>query len=128
MKTLLPTKQQIEENFGYSIHEACTRLGIGINKLKELCRSYSIARWPKYRKTRTNADMFQTFSIKGNLSTEKKPKSISKQTKILTSNLGQHYFPPQTLQKNEAKTFPMEKPRERNSIVNSKMSIVNLCN
>jgi hypothetical protein len=126
MKPTLPTKQQIEENFGYSIHEACTRLGIGINKLKELCRSYSIARWPKYRKTRTNADMFQTFSIKGNLSTEKKPKSISKQAKSFTTNLELQCS--QNFQRNKVFTQQKEKFTKTDQFINSRISITNLCN
>jgi hypothetical protein len=132
MKPTLPTKEQIEENYGYSIHEACTRLNIGINLLKELCRSYDIQRWPKVRKTRNSSDLFQSFSInKTKPCTENKPQILQKQTKTLKTNIEKlHHniiFSPQQIQ-DETNIFQMIKPREKLEDKNSKISIFNLCN
>jgi hypothetical protein len=127
MKERVPTKEQIEEKFGYSIHEASSRLDIGIHALKELCRSYNIPRWPRYRKTRRNSDLFQSFSvIQKEKPTENKPKSISKQTKSLMNNVEQQvHLSPQN------KEIPLEiqlPETESIQFVISKMSINNLCN
>jgi hypothetical protein len=130
MKQILPSKQKIEENFGYSIHEACTRLGLGINLLKELCRSYNIPRWPKSRKTRKNNDCFQSFSIKGDHFTETKPQSIIKQTKSLTKTIER----PNCLKMQDNNmSFPLSTPpkeisKDSNQCRNPKMSIFHLCN
>jgi hypothetical protein len=126
MKPTLPTKEQIEENYGYSIHEACTRLNMGINALKELCRRYDIQRWPKVRKTRTSSDLFQSFSINKKISTTENTKSISKQTKTLTTNLEKLHHnivcsPQQITQTQTKQTTPSQS-------FHSKMSICNLCN
>jgi hypothetical protein len=117
-----PTKEQIEENYGYSIHEACTRLNMGINDLKDLCRSYNIARWPKVRKVRTKSDYFQCFSIhKTKVSTESKLKTITKQTKTFT--------PIVVPQPKEISIFqPTLKEETKNHSPQSKISIFNLCN
>jgi hypothetical protein len=128
MKQILPSKEKIEENYGYSIHEACTRLGIGINSLKQLCRSYNIPRWPKSRKkTRKNNDCFQSFSIKGDHFTQNKPQSIVKQTKALTKTLEK----PNCIKiQDNNKSFPPsnENLKDENHCRSSKMSIFNLCN
>jgi hypothetical protein len=125
MKVSLPTKEQIEENYGYSIHEACTRLNMGINALKELCRSYNIPRWPKVRKVRSNSDSFQCFSInKIKLSTEKKPKSILKQNKTSTPNIELLHSVSFSTQDNS----PKLKETTQTQHCHSKISILNLCN
>jgi hypothetical protein len=130
MKVSLPTKEQIEENYGYSIHEACTRLNMGINALKELCRSYNIPRWPKVRKVRSNSDSFQCFSInKIKLSTEKKPHSILKQTKTLTLNLELlHLQVAIPTKDNRPIVQPNQKETTQSQPLHSKISIKNLCN
>jgi hypothetical protein len=131
VKVNLPTKEQIEENYGYSIHEACTRLNLGINELKELCRSYDIPRWPKVRKVREKSDSFQSFSI--NKSFKSQPENTTKvnnkniqvinQTKTvkpLIKNLhNQITVEPKVQQENNVTQEQTEK---------DKMSIFNLCN
>jgi hypothetical protein len=135
-KVNLPTKEQIEENYGYSIHEACTRLNIGINDLKELCRSYGIPRWPKLRKARGKSDSFQSFSINKTMrnhenSTKLNNKyiQITKQTqpvKPLIKNLhDQINFEPKEIEDVTKETLEQ---KEDDKNVNSKMSIFNLCN
>jgi hypothetical protein len=130
VKVNLPTKEQIEENYGYSIHEACTRLNLGINELKELCRSYDIPRWPKVRKVREKSDSFQSFSI--NKSFKSQPENT---TKVNNRNI-QVINQTKTVKPLIKNQITVEPKQQENNVTQEqtennqkdKMSIFNLCN
>ena len=88
------TKDELEDCYGHSIHEACIILKLEMNELKVLkkdkffltfyfyfqkwCRHYNINRWPKKKSTEDKSVLFQTFSVPKNKKILKKERNLIK--------------------------------------------------
>lgn len=56
------TKQELETHFHIPVDVAAARLGVGVTKLKAICRGFGIMRWP-YRRIRRLQDVAQRILV-----------------------------------------------------------------
>ena len=120
-------KSDIEQYYGYSIHEAALRLDLPLNELKMLCRSFGIPRWPNKRKKMEESCMFKSFSVQMTSFKSNPTKKFELQTATISKKI-KHQNDQKVLSMMNKETLNVQKMSEIKPTSCSRISITNICN